>query len=162
MVPSVWRHSLVTPFWKRGDRRNPSNYRPIVLASCMSKLLERLILRRVSPLITQSLDPAQVGFLAGADMQVYALRETLRLRGPKRTSSAFIDLRDAFGWNWLDASLLRLHSAVVSGCLWALIDDMFSDGQLQMLVNGELSAFWESHGIRQGRVRSPFPFYFDY
>ena len=43
MVPSQWHLSLVSPLWKRGDHRDSTNYKPIVLAGCMLKIFEPMI-----------------------------------------------------------------------------------------------------------------------
>ena len=37
--PSCWIFAYIQPFPKKGDRSNPSNYRPIALISCLSKNL---------------------------------------------------------------------------------------------------------------------------
>ena len=41
--PSSWKHALVQPVPKKGDRSNPSNYRPIALTSSLSKVFETLL-----------------------------------------------------------------------------------------------------------------------
>ena len=38
MFPSSWKHALVHPVPKKGDRSNPSNYRPIALTASISKV----------------------------------------------------------------------------------------------------------------------------
>ena len=61
--PTVWKPAHVTPVHKKGNRKDPSNYRPISLLSICSKILERVtcdqLMRHVSPVIS----PAQHGFL---------------------------------------------------------------------------------------------------
>ena len=37
-----WKHALVQPVPKKGDRANPSNYRPIALTSAVAKVFETL------------------------------------------------------------------------------------------------------------------------
>ena len=41
--PSSWKRALVQPVPKKGDRSNPSNYRPIALASAVAKVFETLL-----------------------------------------------------------------------------------------------------------------------
>ena len=38
-----WKHALVQPVLKKGDRSNPSNYRPIALTSAVAKVFETLL-----------------------------------------------------------------------------------------------------------------------
>ena len=50
------------PFFKEGEKQNASNYRPISLLSAVSKLLEKLIFDRISPVIYSELSPNQPNF----------------------------------------------------------------------------------------------------
>ena len=42
-LPSEWRHSIITPKFKKGVPSNPSNYRPIALTCTCCKILESII-----------------------------------------------------------------------------------------------------------------------
>ncbi len=44
--PSYWKFAHVQPLPKKGDRSNPSNYRPIALISCLSKAFESILNRK--------------------------------------------------------------------------------------------------------------------
>jgi hypothetical protein len=39
--PSYWKEEHVLPLFKKDDRSLPSNYRPVSLLSCVSKIMER-------------------------------------------------------------------------------------------------------------------------
>ena len=43
MVPSDWKMANITPFFKKGERSQPNNYRPISLTSIVSKLFEHTV-----------------------------------------------------------------------------------------------------------------------
>ena len=42
-IPSEWRTAIVTPVFKKGNSQLVTNYRPISLTSCISKVLERIV-----------------------------------------------------------------------------------------------------------------------
>ena len=42
-VPSDWKYANVTPIFKKGDKSDPGNYRPISLTSQICKVLESII-----------------------------------------------------------------------------------------------------------------------
>ena len=44
-VPDEWKHAIVFPIYNGGrkDRRNPTNYRPISLTSCVARTMEKLL-----------------------------------------------------------------------------------------------------------------------
>ena len=45
--PSCWKFAHIQPVPKKGDRSNPSNYRPIALTSCLSKAFESILNKRI-------------------------------------------------------------------------------------------------------------------
>ena len=42
-VPSIWKHAIVQPVFKKGCRGSPANYRPISLTSVCGKIMEHII-----------------------------------------------------------------------------------------------------------------------
>ena len=48
IFPDDWKTAVVTPVFKKGDRSEASNYRPISLLPCVSKVLEELVFKQLS------------------------------------------------------------------------------------------------------------------
>ena len=48
IVPTEWKHALVTPIHKSGDKCNPFNYRPISLTCICCKVMEHIVLSHIS------------------------------------------------------------------------------------------------------------------
>jgi len=46
--PDRWKHSIIKPVFKRGDRTNYTNYSPILLLTSFSKIFERAIYIRLT------------------------------------------------------------------------------------------------------------------
>ena len=42
-VPAAWREANVSPLYKKGDKKNPLNYRPVSLTNTVGKVLETII-----------------------------------------------------------------------------------------------------------------------
>ena len=42
-IPAAWKEGLITPIHKKGNKTQPSNYRPISLMSVAGKIMESLI-----------------------------------------------------------------------------------------------------------------------
>ena len=58
-VPSVFKQARITPVFKGGDETQPQQYRPISLLPILSKILERLVQRRVMAyLVNKNLLPS--------------------------------------------------------------------------------------------------------
>ena len=46
-VPKDWRNATVIPIFKKGDKYNPSNYRPISLTCITCKVMEHIIVSNI-------------------------------------------------------------------------------------------------------------------
>ena len=64
-VPSDWLYANIIPVHKAKDKQRVDNYRPISLLSIVSKVAERCILNKLSPLIEPILQNSQHGFVSG-------------------------------------------------------------------------------------------------
>jgi hypothetical protein len=65
--PSCWKHSLVFPVPKKGDRSCPSNYRPIALTCVQCKIFESILNKHIVTHLTSKslLSDRQYGFRSG-------------------------------------------------------------------------------------------------
>ena len=66
VFPECLKHAKVTPVYKKGDRKNMSNYRPISILP-MSKIFERCIANRLLDFFDkyEIMFPRQFGFQKG-------------------------------------------------------------------------------------------------
>ena len=97
VLPKAWRKAKVIAIGKPGkDPKIASNYRPISLLSVCYKLLERVILQRISPLVEQTLSPDQAGFRKSRSTcdQVAALTTYIEngFQENLKTGAVFLDL----------------------------------------------------------------------
>ena len=47
IYPDIWKPANIIPIFKKGDKSQPSNYRPVALLSCVGKLQERTVFKNV-------------------------------------------------------------------------------------------------------------------
>ena len=66
-MPAQWKCANVIPCYKKGDKHTPGNYRPISLLSIISKVMEKLISKKMWKHLDehQLISPQQFGFRAG-------------------------------------------------------------------------------------------------
>ena len=42
-IPGIWKEANISPIYKKGERSDPSNYRPISLTCVLCKILEHIV-----------------------------------------------------------------------------------------------------------------------
>ena len=64
-TPRDWSRMLVTPIYKKGDRKDPANYRAISLLSIPGKVFSKIILNRMKLKTEEAMKNSQFGFRQG-------------------------------------------------------------------------------------------------
>ena len=153
------------PLYKKDDRHNPSNYRPIALLSVVGKNFERLIHRQIHNYLLENklLYKLQSGFLAN-NSTVYQLIEIyheicINRELKKDTGFVFCDVSKAFDRVWHAGLLKKLRAYGITGTLYSLIENYLSGRQQSVFVNNSFSDFAATNaGVPQGSVLGPLLF----
>ncbi|GBN27742.1 RNA-directed DNA polymerase from mobile element jockey [Araneus ventricosus] len=105
--PTAWRKAIVVPIPKVGkDPQNSSNYRPIALTSCLCKLMERMVNKRLVYILEKKnvLSKFQSGFRYGHSTEdnVFQLETAIRdaFVTKKHLISIFFDMDKAYDRTW--------------------------------------------------------------
>ena len=115
IMPSCWKRANVTPILKKGSANITKNYRPISLLSCTSKVLEKIVHRRVSKHVSDNnlLPPNQYGFVKGSSTtsQLLDISHLIATALDARLTSKllFLDVSKAFDRVWHKALLFKLQ-----------------------------------------------------
>jgi hypothetical protein len=160
-LPKLWKHSKVVAILKPGkDGSSANHYRPISLLCIPYKLLERLILQRISTSIDAVIPIEQAGFRAGRDCteQVLALTSNIEAgfqRGLK-FSAAFIDLSAAYDTVWRKGLLTKLAEAIPCRKIMNLLNNMLASRYIRVSLGGRISRIKVlNNGLPQGSVLAP-------
>lgn len=161
-VPSSWKTALVHPIPKKGDRSDPSNYRPIAITSLLSKVMERLINTQLLRYLEghQLISDRQYGFRhdrSAGDLLVYLTHrwaEAVESKGEALAVS--LDIAKAFDRVWHRALLAKLPSYGIPEGLCNWIASFLSDRSIRVAVDGCCSDVKPiDAGVPQGCVLSP-------
>ena len=164
--PESWRLATVIPIPKPNkDHTQPSNYRPIALTSCLCKLIEKMIHRRLMWFLeaTGSLSGLQCGFRKTRSTLDHLvrletfIRETFAEGG--HMIAIFFDLEKAFDTTWKYGILRDLHALGLRGHLPAFIGNFLKNRSFQVRVGSSLSdPHQQEEGVPQGSILSPLLF----
>ena len=146
---------------KCGNISSKDNYRPIALASIISKIIERIILSRIEDLLITNAN--QYGFKKGhgTDQCIYVLKEVLNLYKSLNSclTLCFLDASKAF--DRINHSVLfqKLKSRGIPGYLLRILVFWYENQTMTVRWGRLLSTpFTVSNGVRQGGILSPFLF----
>ena len=162
-VPMEWKTALIIPIAKPNKPlTNVSSYRPISLLSCVGKLLESLINKRLTFFLEQkkAFRPSQGGFrsrMSAVDQVARltaAVRDTLNSKGVM--VAIFCDFTSAFDTVWHNGILYKLARCGVQGVMLRWLKVYLNDRRFQVFFEGELSSMRRiGSGVPQGAILSP-------
>ena len=164
-VPDSWKLAHVIPLFKKGEKSEVNNYRPVSLLSCVSKILERVVFKHIFNYLRDShfLSEHQSGFQPGDSTvnQLCYLYHTFceALDNKKDVYIVFCDVRKAFDRVWHKGLLYKLRKAGICGLLLAWFENYLKDRYQQVVIRGEKSEIGLIRaGVPQGSVLGPLLF----
>jgi hypothetical protein len=164
VLPRLWRETKVIAILKPNkEARNPKNYRSISLLSTMYKLFERLLLRRLEPLIEESMPIEQAGFRKNRSCcdQTLALATHIEngFQRQKKSGAVFLDLSSKYDTVWKRGLLLKLAKIIKCKTTLRLLENLISNKKFSVSLNGKVSSYKIlQNGLPQGSVLSPILF----
>ncbi|XP_016519354.1 RNA-directed DNA polymerase from mobile element jockey-like [Poecilia formosa] len=146
---------------KAGKISSLENYRPIALASSLSKVLERVLLNTLEEFVLTS--DNQFGFKPkhGTDMCIFMLQEILDLYNLHNTTvfMCFIDVSKAFDRVNHQKLLCKLESRGVPKYLIRILVYWYGHQPMYVKWGNTMSdSFNVGNGVRQGSSLSPYLF----
>ena len=165
-LPTNWKKAIIIPVLKKGKPEDqPNSYRPISLTSCVCKLAERLILRRLTHILEERkiMKPEQAGFRANrcTEDQLIRIHHEVsqgfnnKPKG-KRTLMTLVDFSKAFDTVWRKGLIRKLLDYDLPTCMNRWINDYITDRYAEVKMNGELSKRKAiNEGVPQRGVLSP-------
>ena len=161
-VPDSWNTALITPIYKKGDKIDTSNYRPVAVGSPLARLYAIVLDRRVSQYCEQQRLRAdcQAGFRPqrSVNHNLFALQHAIdkSRRAKNNLHTCFVDLTAAF--DRIPRHLLwqRLQSCGIEGPALAAIQSLYEKSEVAINLNGCVGTSEATLcGVKQGCPLSP-------
>ena len=162
-IPKDWKQGHIIKLPKKGDLRECKNYRGITLLSVPGKVLNRILLDRITVPVDLKLRENQAGFRSSRSCvdQIATLRiiieQSIEWNSPLYLN--FIDYEKAFDSVDRDTIWQLLSSYGIPQKIITMIKATYDDSTSRVIHKGKLSnEFKVKTGVRQGCLLSPFLF----
>jgi hypothetical protein len=161
-VPSCWKVAEVIMLPKAGKPPNEvKSYRPISLLPLISKLFEKLLLKRLKPIIEEKklIPDHQFGFrqMHSTIDQVHRISDVIEqaLEDKKICSAVFLDVAQAFDKVWHEGLILKLQNLLPMQYV-DVLKSYISERLFRVKHKEEYSQIKEiKAGVPQGSVLGP-------
>ena len=164
-IPMCWKYAKVTPLPKGGNSQLVSNYRPISLLPLLSKIIEKIVHKKIYGHLTEYniLDNRQGGFRPGHStaMTCAYFTEDLytAMNNNETTIAVFIDAMKAFDTVNHQILIKKLVKIGIRGNLLDWLKNDLSNRKQCTIANNIISSYRNiTYGVPQGSVLGPLLF----
>ena len=162
-LPHIWKTAEVIAIFKKGDKSQASNYRPISLTCVLAKTFEKIVRNHILEHVDHHITKQQHGFLLRKSC-VSNLLECMDmvygiLESEECADILYLDFQKAFDTVPHKRLLAKLEAYGISGKTLRIIKDFLADRSFKVKVGSIFSkSFNVSSGVLQGSVIGPLLF----
>lgn len=166
VFPEELKQANIIPIFKKGNRQDPTNYRPIALTNQLAKIFEKLIFVRLNTHLSNInfLSECQSGFRKN-DSTVQQLIKLVHdiaksLDKHEETKSIYLDISKAFVKVWHSGLLHKMENLCGIQGLTLKFFKSYLSGRVQKVVMENMSSGLKrtTAGVPQGSILGPLLF----
>ena len=161
-LPEDWTIAIVTPIFKKGKKKDPTNYRPVSLTSVLGKVMEKLVRASIVDHLEQNnlISNDQHGFVMGRSCVTHLLEVmdewTTALEEGSSLDVIYMDFKKAFDSVPHSRLISKLNALGVQGIILQWSAAFLTGRSQRVQVNGCSSTpVAVTSGITQESVLGP-------
>ncbi|KAJ0173854.1 hypothetical protein K1T71_011003 [Dendrolimus kikuchii] len=162
IFPDIYKMSLIHPIYKDGDRKEINNYRPISMLPVLSKILEKLLNKRLMIFLENNnlISNSQFGFRKDRcteDAVSHLISHvTTLVDSKKKVLGVFLDLKKAFDTVSVPILLNKMERCGIRGLPFNIFKSYLENRSQVTKLDGHLSNKQTmSFGVPQGSILGP-------
>ena len=162
IVPSTWKHAVVTPIFKKGTKGEAGNYRPVSLTSIPCKIFESILKDSIMDHLLNNnlIKSSQHGFMPGrscsTNLITFLDRVTEIVDRGKAADIFYLDFAKAFDKVPHKKLVYKMYNKGIQGNILRWIENWLTGRTQAVKVGSELSAPCAvESGVPQGSVLGP-------
>ena len=161
--PDIWKYSKVCPVYKKGNKNEITNFRPITIICSFGKAFEILLHNCIYPHIKNSISNQQHGFMKGRSTTTNLICSTQYISESidmqVQTDVIYFDFSKAFDSLNHNILIRKLSNMGISKDLTHFFKSYLTDRKQYVAYNGFKSTEYIScSGVPQGSVLGPLLF----
>ena len=162
VVPKEWKYAEVTAIFKKGNKTDPGNYRPVSLTCICCKIMEQFIRDKIVEHMTENnlYSKCQHGFRKNRSCvtQLIEVYDTLTelIDDGKNVDIIYLDFKKAFDSIPHERLIMKMKGYGINGLTLEWVRSFLSDRKQRVRIGEKFSSMTNvTSGIPQGSILGP-------